>query len=506
MPYPSVPPSPTSRPISSRSSASANYATYPDADTRARPTINLSDPPLPRGIVRGGGTASEKPSSSHLRARFATRGDSESESDNEDDASQSVPSSPGAFGASAGLREKLHATSHLISDTDAISKPWLAKPDPWIFRSRVLFLLFSSLGVLLGAFLIFRGYMDVPNLGALCPVLEDDFSGGLDESVWEREVQVGGFGNGQFEWTTADPRNSRVEDGKLYLIPTLTSEVLSDAQIMDGYNLTLSDCTSMNATACNAWSNSTLGRIINPVQSVRINTRKSKNVKYGRVEVVAKMPTGDWLWPAIWMLPVDEKYGPWPRSGEIDIVETRGNGPLYPAQGTDWLSSTIHWGPSSFLDRFWTTVGWWNDRHLTFDEGFHTYVLEWDDRFMWTYVDSRVNRILNMRFKKPFFDRGKFPQTFFNGTNEALLSNPWALSDTPKAAPFDQSFYLILDVAVGGTNGWFPDGKGDKPWVDGSATAMRDFYKAKDKWYPTWPEDYKQRAMVIDSVKMYQKC
>ena len=58
-------------------------------------------------------------------------------------------------------------------------------------------------------------------------------------------------------------------------------------------------------------------------------------------------------------------------------------------------------------------------------------------------------------------------------------------------------FYLIMDVAVGGTNGWFPDGAGNKPWLDGSLTAMHDFAEAQDTWYATWPQDPKQRGMVM---------
>jgi beta-glucanase (GH16 family) len=46
-----------------------------------------------------------------------------------------------------------------------------------------------------------------------------------------------------------------------------------------------------------------IGRVINPVRSARINTKGKKSIRYGKVEVKAKMPKGDWLWPAIWMLP-----------------------------------------------------------------------------------------------------------------------------------------------------------------------------------------------------------
>jgi hypothetical protein len=109
-------------------------------------------------------------------------------------------------------------------------------------------------------------------------------------------------------------------------------------------------------------TNSTAGTLINPVQSVRISTLLSArgsaaneaanggkgkgSLRYGKVEVRAKMPRGDWvgvlrllfifvdtarvqLWPAIWLLPVNSTYGSWPRSGEIDMVESRGNGIRY---------------------------------------------------------------------------------------------------------------------------------------------------------------------------------
>jgi beta-glucanase (GH16 family) len=74
-------------------------------------------------------------------------------------------------------------------------------------------------------------------------------------------------------------------------------------------------------------SNETALTIINPVRSARLTTQGRQTLKYGKVEVVAKLPKGDWLWPAIWMMPQDSIYGVWPQSGEIDIMESRGNDP-----------------------------------------------------------------------------------------------------------------------------------------------------------------------------------
>lgn len=83
--------------------------------------------------------------------------------------------------------------------------------------------------------------------------------------------------------------------------------------------------------------------------------------KYGRIEFRAKMPRGDWIWPALWMYPDNEVYGGWPRSGEIDIVESRGNRPgqltLPSGQsiGVDLAGSTMHWGPDYYNNRFMMT-------------------------------------------------------------------------------------------------------------------------------------------------------
>ena len=70
-------------------------------------------------------------------------------------------------------------------------------------------------------------------------------------------------------------------------------------------------------------------------------------------------------------------------------------------------------------------------------------------------------------FNEPFFKRGDFPSVVANGSDFIQLQDPWA-NGTLNVAPFDQPFYLIMNVAVGGTNGWFPDGVGGKPWLDGS--------------------------------------
>ena len=98
---------------------------------------------------------------------------------------------------------------------------------------------------------------------------------------------------GQFQWTTDSPNNSYIADSTLYIVPTLTGDVIGNDQVTNGYNLNLTalgTCTSDNVTQCVATSNSSLGTIINPVQSARL---KSKfKMKYGKIEIVARLPEG----------------------------------------------------------------------------------------------------------------------------------------------------------------------------------------------------------------------
>lgn len=98
----------------------------------------------------------------------------------------------------------------------------------------------------------------------------------------------------------------------------------------------------------------------------------------------------------------------------------------------------------------------------------------------------------------PFWQRGRFPLADPKGRP---LQNPWARTGT-NMSPFDEDFYLVIDLGVGGRSGWFGDGQANKPWIDTNPTAMRDFWRTKDKWYPTWQD---RGWMEVKSVKMWQQ-
>ena len=301
--------------------------------------------------------------------------------------------------------------------------------------------------------------------------------------------------NGEFEQTTTTEENVFIKDGSLYIKPTL-----QDAKLIDTNNVIDlgKECSSDKYSNCVASTNTTNGTIVPPVKSGRINTKKGATIKYGRVEVVANLPSGDWLWPAIWLLPVKNTYGPWPISGEIDIAESRGNNYTYAQGGNNIVSSALHWGPNPANDAWWRTNVKRNALHTTFAKKPHTFGMEWSEKYLFTYIDTRLLQVLYTTFKEPLWQRGNFPLSDSNGTS---LVDPWSQTGNP-ATPFDQDFYLIMNVAVGGTNGWFEDGKSGKPWVDSSPSAKKDFWNARKQWLPTWE---KEGQMIVKSVKIWQQ-
>lgn len=81
-------------------------------------------------------------------------------------------------------------------------------------------------------------------------------------------------------------------------------------------------CTNPSFWGCERTGTPT--NVINPIRSARVRTVNSFAFRYGRIEVQARIPSGDWLWPAIWLMPKYNAYGTWPASGEIDLMESRG--------------------------------------------------------------------------------------------------------------------------------------------------------------------------------------
>ena len=161
----------------------------------------------------------------------------------------------------------------------------------------------------------------------------------------------------------------------------------------------------------------------NSYTSGRVNTQNKHDYTYGRFEAKAKVPSGKGFLPAFWMMPTDESYyGQWPKCGEIDIMEVMG-------QETNKVYSTLHFGEPHDESQGTLTL-----EEGDFSEEFHVYACEWEPGEIRFYVDGKLIHKENDWFtQKPGFGEAAYP------------------------APFDQPFYMILNVAVGGSWVGYPD-------------------------------------------------
>ena len=89
-----------------------------------------------------------------------------------------------------------------------------------------------------------------------------------------------------------------------------------------------------------------------------------------------------------------------------------------------------------------------------------------------------------------FWDRGQFPQSF---------ANPWVNEDN--SAPFNREFFIIMNLAVGGSSNYFPDGQGGKPWANADQHSPNTFLNSKGQWYPTWKGE--DAALQVDWIKVW---
>jgi len=297
---------------------------------------------------------------------------------------------------------------------------------------------------------------------------------------WSHEVTFEVY-NGEFEYYRDNRKNSYLENGVLTIKPSVTSDEYGE-DILYGFNNSGIDlgeeCTGTRTSepdnACHR--NGYYDYIISPIQSAKLITRDTFSFKYGKVEFEAKSPQGDWLWPAFWLMPTNEVYGSWPRSGEIDVIEMMGNKGYYcngEERGRKCTASTLHWGPSWDQDPYEKTHDGeciTGEKNSDYSTDFHKFTLEWSESGIQTYIDDKL--VLNASTpENGYFEFGKPWNT---GSDD-----PWANSSLN--APFDQEFYLIINVAVGSTNGYMPDGcvndGGPKPWTDTEGgTASRSYY------------------------------
>jgi beta-glucanase (GH16 family) len=225
---------------------------------------------------------------------------------------------------------------------------------------------------------------------AQCPKLvwSDEFTGtALDLTKWSYQIGDGcdinvcQWGNNELQWYAQN--NVEVSNGAL--------KIVAKRETVQNRNYT----------------------------SGRIRTISKGDIKYGRIEARMKMPIGQGIWPAFWMMPTDNVYGGWPQSGELDIMEYLGHDPAT-------THGTIHFGNPPPNNGSST-------KSFTLAEGglntdFHTYAVEWSDTDIKWFIDGYL---------------------FSTKTRADLGGARW---------PFDQKFHILLNLAVGGNWPGNPNG------------------------------------------------
>jgi len=242
--------------------------------------------------------------------------------------------------------------------------------------------LFSDRGQRKEAFYILRNYYaSFPPPGWKL-AWHDEFDGtALDPAKWSFATGGDGWGNKELEYYTARPQNLFVKDGMLHI-----QAVKEDYKGPDGVERAY-----------------TSGRIL---------TKGKFAQRYGRFEARIRIPAGQGMWPAFWMM--GEGAASWPDRGEIDIMENIGKEP-------DTVHGTIHGpgysGSKGISTPFTLPAG------RKFAEDFHVYAIEWQPNAIRWYVDNELYKTVT-------------PADLPAGTK-------WV---------FDRPFYLLLNLAIGG--GW----------------------------------------------------
>lgn len=212
-------------------------------------------------------------------------------------------------------------------------------------------------------------------------VWHDEFDGlELNRENWNFDKGGNGWGNAEWEAYTDSPENIRIEDGMLVI------EAREDPTLPAG----------------------------RPYSSARIKTQYLHAWQYGRIEARMKLPYGQGIWPAFWMLGNNNRG--WPTSGEIDILEHIGREP-------NTIYATVHAPGYSGGDGVGTSL---TVEANTLKDEFHVYAIEWEENVIRWYFDD---------------------QEYFKLTP----------ADVPDEWIFDHEFYLILNLAVGGRWPGYPD-------------------------------------------------
>ncbi|XP_050668501.1 beta-1,3-glucan-binding protein-like isoform X1 [Leptidea sinapis] len=278
-----------------------------------------------------------------------------------------------------------------------------------------------------------------------------------------------------------------VERGALHIRPLLQQNLpfFNNESLYSGTLDLRNRCTG---SMC--WVEGAGSLILPPVVSGRIRSRFA--FQYGTVEIRAKLPRGDWIYPELLLEPKYTKYGSQSySSGVIKIAMARGNVHL---SDTNYESSVLQAGP--ILNAVCKGPFTYYKRKLfdgsPWSDDFHVYSVTWTPVSIEMAVDGQVW----VSYKPGAAGlRSWLPRACGRAWYD-LLDSPH------KIAPFDSYFYLTIGLAVGGSSE-FPDGlitgsDCPKPWRNKDPKASVRFWEHQNEWWPTWS----QPELIVDYVRV----
>ena len=260
----------------------------------------------------------------------------------------------------------------------------------------------------------------IPQLSGWKLVWHDEFRGRhINTDKWDFEYNCWGGGNNERQCFTDRPENAFVKRGKLNIVAR--KENFAGPALMDdmpGYD-------RGDTSAAREYT------------SASLRTRGKQAWKYGRIDIRAKMPSGQGSWSALWMMPEESVYGTWAASGEIDILETinlhaPSDDPEREGEPEDRLTGTIHYG-QEWPNNVYTQGETRTPNGVNPADGYHVYSLEWEEGELRWYVDYH-------HYATQTSDNW-YTQFYDEETN---------LVTGEGAAPFDELFHMILRQSVGG--------------------------------------------------------
>ncbi|XP_076763456.1 beta-1,3-glucan recognition protein 1 [Xylocopa sonorina] len=311
------------------------------------------------------------------------------------------------------------------------------------------------------------------NPRTICPgqlIFEENFDT-LNISRWTIIERFSDAPNYEFVVYMNDRNNLDVEGGILHIQPVLTDERYREGYVRDG-TIALSRCTGqINTSECKrtgyGW------RILPPVISGRLNTMSSFAFLYGRIEVRAKLPRGDWIYPLLTLEATQREIQNSSVYCDIVLAYSAGNPSLRleHSNGQDISGHILQSGAHA------TDVDQQQTNQLNLPTKFSTSL--WSDNYHVYDLEWRRGKIIAK----------------VDGELYGEQSVP-ALYETP--------VYLNLGVAVGGLT-YFPDssysGNYEKPWRNVASKAQLQFYDAKTKWQETWKNT--DTALHVDYIKVW---